>query len=61
MTEILAIHAIITPNCRRVQGDDDKALEIAFDRLREQYRFMLERRGEDGSSYHVKLIVETPK
>ena len=59
MSDILAIHAIITPNCRRVQGGDLAAFEEAVRRLREQYEFMLSRRGEDGSEYHLKLSVVT--
>ncbi len=58
---IRAIHAVITPNCRIVQGGNDEAFDEAVRRIKVEYDACLAGRGDDGSDYHLLLIVETPR
>lgn len=60
MAEIPGIkgaHAIITPTCRSNRGDFGAFAE-AVQRLRTEYAASLAARGNDGSRYHVVLVVE---
>ncbi len=56
---ITAQHAVITPNCRRVQGGDGPAFEVAVNRLFEEYKTILELRSDrDQVDFHLVLTVE---
>lgn len=54
---INAKHRIITPQCRQNHGDF-VALEIAIQDLKDEYKRILEKRGDDGAKYHLVISVE---
>lgn len=59
---ITARHAIISPSCREMRGDEG-ALEEALDRLRDSGRHMmeswpLEKMRSHGCKFHLVLSVE---
>lgn len=61
---IVAVHAIVTPNCRRVdRGTDDPALaafEEAVNRLRQEYMATLRYRGAaDEWNAHLVFTVDS--
>ncbi len=54
-----ALHAVITPNCRIVQGGPTEAFDEAVRRLREQYDSVVAGRGSDGPwDGHLVFTVE---
>lgn len=56
---ITAYHAIITPNCRVVQGGDEGAFDEAVRRMRLEYLATVAGRGLiDDAHYHLILTVE---
>ena len=56
---IKAKHATITPNCRRVQGGDSQAFEVAVNLLFKEYTAILAARSDrDQVDFHLVLTVE---
>lgn len=54
-----AVHAVITPNCRVVQGGEDEAFTVATERLREEYLTILRMREDRVHlNFHLVLTVE---
>ena len=58
---IVARHAIITPNCRKVQGSAYLALQEAFRRIQDEYMACTDIAGNENVNYHLALTVERPK
>lgn len=57
---IKAKHAIITPNCRKVQGGDKEAFNEAARRLLDEYLAIIYLRGDKKrANYHLVLTVES--
>ncbi len=58
---IKAHHAIITDNCRRVQGGDSAAFDEAVRRTKVEYdRAVTGRAAQKGVEYHLVLTVLPP-
>ena len=56
---IRAIHAIITPDCRVVQGGPMEAFEEAVRRMRREYELVVAGRKSDGPwNAHMVFTVE---
>jgi len=55
---IKAKHAIITPNCRRVQGGEAEAFRIAAARLQSEYGRLLAFSANSSANFHLILTVE---
>lgn len=61
MKKVKAAHAVITENCRRVQGGDMEAYDEAARRLRIEYEKLAEFWTEGkGAQIHLELSVEYP-
>lgn len=56
---IVAQHAIITPNCRKVHGTE-KALDVALARVRDEYLACAALDCNDEANYRVVLSIERP-
>lgn len=57
---IKAKHAIVTPNCRKLKGDDP-AISEALERLREECKSCMSFEANQGANFHFVLTVERPK
>jgi len=58
---IKAAHAVITENCRVVQGGDVEAFDEASRRLRGEYEQLLDAWPQGkGASFHLVLTVDYP-
>ena len=56
---IKARHVIITPNCRRVHGGWDQALEVAIDLIRKEYA-ACELDCNNLADFHLALTIDRP-
>jgi hypothetical protein len=57
---IKAKHAVITPNCRVVQGGPCEAFDEAAQRLKAEYEVLLAINSNKAANFHLILTVERP-
>ncbi len=54
-------HCNITPNCRRVQGGDEAAFDVAVERLRKSYLEYVSSPANADADWHLVLTVHRDK